>query len=70
MLGKVSIEVSEHGYGVNCDLSGVDIPGKIELMHVLATSLDMSNEDLQLFMLTEAMGVLKDAETPGKMHYT
>ena len=48
MLGKISIEVSEHGYGVNCDLRGADISGKIELMHVLATSLDMSNEDLQM----------------------
>lgn len=46
MLGKVSIEVSKHGYGVDCSLSGVNILGKIELMHVLASSLNMDDTDM------------------------
>lgn len=66
MLGKISIEVSEHGYGVACDLRDVNIIGKIELMHSLAVSLNMDEKEIQLFVLSESLGVLKDAESQVK----
>lgn len=66
MLGKVSIEVSEHGYGVDCDLRGVDIKGKVELMHVLASALNMDDTEMKLFILSEELGIMKDAENQVK----
>ena len=63
MKGKITIEASDHGYGINCDLDDVGVLDKFELMHTLATVLQMDDEEMHLYLMAEELGILKDAET-------
>ena len=66
MKGKIIIEASDHGYGIDCNLDDVSILDKFELMHSLATVLQMDDTDMHLYMIAERTGILKDAETQTK----
>lgn len=66
MKGKITIEASDHGYGIDCNLDDVSILDKFELMHSLATVLQMDDTDMHLYMIAERTGILKDTETQTK----
>lgn len=63
MKGKITIEATDHGYGIDCSMDGVSILNKLELMHSLATVLQMDDIDMRLYMIAEKTGILKDTET-------
>ena len=63
MKGKVIIEASDHGYGIDCELDDVSTVDKFELMHSLAAVLRMDDADMFLYLAMESSGVLKKAET-------
>lgn len=63
MKGKVTIEATDHGYGIDCNLDDVSILDKFELMHSLSTVLQMDDTDMHLYLIAEKLGILKDAET-------
>lgn len=63
MKGKITIEASDHGLGISCHMDAISILNKFELMHSLATVLHMDDTDMNLYMITEKLGILKDAET-------
>ena len=66
MVGKIVIEASEHGYGIDCELDDVSILDKFELMHALATVLKMDNEEMHLYLIAEKLGIMQDAESQTK----
>ena len=45
MKGKITIEATDYGHGIECKLDDVSILGKLELMHSLATVLQMDDAD-------------------------
>ena len=47
MRGKVTIEASDHGYGIDCELDDVSILDKFELMHALATVITVDADELK-----------------------
>lgn len=63
MKGKITIEASDYGLGITCHMGDISILNKFELMHSLATVLHMDDTDMNLYMITEKLGILKDAET-------
>ena len=63
MKGKITIEASDYGYGIDCDLEDVSILNKLELMHSLATVLRMNDTDMHLYLIAEKLGILNDANT-------
>ena len=63
MKGKITIEVTDHGYGIDFNLDDVSTLDKFELMHSLSTALQMDDADMHLYMIAEKIGILKDAET-------
>lgn len=63
MKGKITIEVTDYGQGITCHMDDISILNKFELMHSLATVLHMDDTDMNLYMITEKLGILKDAET-------
>ena len=63
MKGKITIEATDHGYGIDCDLEDVNILGKLELMHSLSTTLHMDDTEIYLYFIAEKLGTFKDAET-------
>lgn len=66
MRGKVTIEASDHGYGIDCELDDVSILDKFELMHALATVLQMDDEEMHLYLIAEKLGIMKDTESQTK----
>lgn len=66
MKGKITIEATNYGYGIDCDLDNVGILDKLELMHSLSTVLQMDDTDMHLYLIAERTGILKDAETQTK----
>ena len=66
MKGKITIEASDHSYGIDCNLDDVSMLDKFELMHALATMIQMDDEEMHLYMIAERTGILKDAETQTK----
>lgn len=62
MVGKIVIEASEHGYGIDCHVDDMCTLDKLELMHALAVSLRMSDEEINLYTLAEHLGILSEAE--------
>lgn len=66
MKGKITIEASDHGYGIDCELDDVSILDKFELMHALATVIQMDNEEMHLYLIAEKLGIMKDAESQTK----
>ena len=63
MKGKITIEVSDHGYGIDCDLEDISILEKLGLMHSLATALQMDDTDMHLYLISERLGIFKNTET-------
>lgn len=63
MKGKITIEASDHGLGVSCHLEDASILEKLEIMHSLATVLQMDDTDMHLYLIAEKLGILKDAGT-------
>ena len=63
MKGRITIEASDHGYGIECDLDDVSILDKFELMHSLAIVLHMDDEEMNLYLIAEKLGIMKDAES-------
>lgn len=66
MRGKVTIEASDHGYGIDCELDDVSILDKFELMHALATVIQMDDEEMHLYLIAEKLGIMKDSESQTK----
>ena len=66
MKGTITIEASDHGYGIDCKLDDVSILDKFELMHTLATVLQMDDEEMHLYLIAEKLGIMKDAESQTK----
>lgn len=62
MKGRITIEASDHGYGIDVHVDNMCTLDKLELMHALAVALHMNDEDMHMFMLAETLGILKDAE--------
>lgn len=62
MKGRIIIEVSDYGHGIDCELDDVGILDKFELLHSLATVLHMNDEEMRLYMLAETLGIMKDVE--------
>lgn len=62
MIGTITIEASEHGYGIDVHVDDMCTLDKLELMHAVAVALHMDDEDMHLFMVAETLGILKDAE--------
>lgn len=62
MKGNITIEASEHGYGIDVHVDDMCTLDKLELMHALAVSLRMNDEEMELFMLAEHLGIMTDAE--------
>ena len=63
MRGKVTIEASDHGYGIDCELDDVSILDKFELMHALATVIQMDDDEIHMYLIAEKLGIMKDAES-------
>lgn len=63
MKGKVTIEATNYGYGIDCNLEDVGILDKFMLMHSLSTVLHMDDTDIHLYLIAERAGILKDSET-------
>ena len=63
MTGEMTIQVTKHGYGIDVGLDNVSIADKIELLHTVATTMDMTKSEVMLFCQLERMGVLADAQT-------
>ena len=66
MRGIVTIEASDHGYGIDCELDDVSILDKFELMHALATVIQMDDEEMHLYLIAEKLGIMKNAESQTK----
>ena len=66
MRGKVTIEASDHGYGIDCELDDVSILDKFELMHALATVIQMDDQEMHLYLIAEKLGIMKDSESQTK----
>ena len=63
MRGTLTIEASDYGYGIECELDDVGILDKFELLHSLATVLHMDDEEMRLYILAETLGIMKEAES-------
>lgn len=63
MKGKITIEATDYGHGIECKLDDVSIMDKFKLMHSLAAALQMDDTDMHLYLIAEKIGILKDAET-------
>ena len=66
MKGKITIEATDYGHGIECKLDDVSVMDKFKLMHSLATVLQMDDTDMHLYLTAEMLGILKDAETQTK----
>lgn len=62
MKGEMTIKATEHGFGIDMDFSDVGPLDRFELLHSVATGLQMNKEDLRLYCQLELSGVLADAE--------
>lgn len=66
MRGKVTIEASDYGYGIDCELDDVSILDKFEIMHALASALQMDDEEMHLYLIAEKLGIMKDVDSQTK----
>ena len=66
MKGTITIEASDHGYGIDCELDDVSILDKFELMHALATVIQMDDQEMHLYLIAEKLGIMKDSESQTK----
>lgn len=45
------------GLSVKMDVRGADMKDKFTILHTLATALDLDNQDLMIFCMTEQLGI-------------
>lgn len=70
MRGKLTIEASDHGYGVDCELDDVSILDKFEFLHAVSAVLQMDEEEMHLYLIAEKLGIMRDAESSTKCFST
>ena len=63
MIGELRIKATAHGFGCEADLEHVSNLDKLEVLHCVATVLQMDSADLQLFNLMERAGTFQHAQT-------
>lgn len=63
MKGEMTIKATEHGFGIDMDLENISPVDKFELLHSVATGLQMDKVDMMMFCHLERMGVFTAAET-------
>ena len=63
MRGKIVIESTEHGHAIDCDLDDISILDKFELMHTVANILMMDEIEMNLYLIAERLGIMRDAES-------
>lgn len=63
MTGEMTIQVTKHGYGIDADFENVSTADKMELLHTVATVMEMTKSEVTLFCQLERMGVFADAQT-------
>ena len=62
MVGKITIEASDRGYGIDCHVDDMSTLDKLELMHAVSVCIRMSDEEMDLFVLAKHLGIMADAE--------
>ena len=63
MKGEMTIKATEHGFGIDMDFSDVSPIDKFELLHSVATGLQMSRGELIMYCQLERIGVFAEAES-------
>ena len=63
MKGEMIIKATEHGFGIAVDLRDVNPIDKVELLHSVATSLQMSHVDIITYCQMERIGAFTEAES-------
>ena len=63
MKGEMTIKATEHGFGIDMDFSDVSPIDKFELLHSVATGLQMSRSDMIMYCQLERIGVFAEAES-------
>lgn len=66
MKGKIIIESSDNGYAIDINVGDVSVLDKLELMHAMSTALDMDEQDMHMYMIAEALGVMRNHENVTK----
>ena len=61
MKGIMTIKVTEHGYGIDCDFENVGPVDKVEFMHAISRALEMSDAERALYFMLDSLGALDDA---------
>lgn len=63
MKGEMTIKATEHGFGIDMDFSDVSPIDKFELLHSVATGLQMSRTEVIMYCQLERIGVFAEAES-------
>ena len=63
MKGEMTIKVTEHGFGIDMDLSDVSPINKFELLHSVTIGLQMSRDEMIMYCQLERIGVFTKAES-------
>ena len=63
MKGEMHIKVTEHGFGIDMDFEDVGPVDKFELLHSVATGLQMSRSEVITYCQLERIGVFAKAES-------
>ena len=63
MKGEMTIKATEHGFGIDMDFSDVSPIDKFELLHSVATGLQMSRGEMLMYCQLERIGVFAEAES-------
>ena len=63
MKGEMTIKATEHGFGIEMDLSEVSPSDKFELLHSVAIGLQMSRKEMMMYCQLERIGVFTKAES-------
>ena len=63
MIGEMIIKATERGFGIGMDFDNVSTIDKYELLHSVATGLQMSRGEMRMFCHLELSGVMRDAES-------
>ena len=62
MKGEMIIKATEFGVGIDMDLIDVSPIDKFEMLHSVATGLQISRDEMAMFCQLERMGVFAEAE--------
>lgn len=61
MTGKIIMESTPIGIGVDVELRDIDLLSKCECMHALAEALQMGEEEMSTYLALELAGVMREA---------